>query len=64
MLSLLVSILVACIIFGLIYWILTVIPLPAPFAQIIRVVLIVIFCIWIIYILLGLTGSVHPLLLR
>ena len=66
MLSLLVSILVACIIFGLIYWIITVIPLPAPFATIARVVCAVFFAVWLIYELLGLTGTGlgHPIFNR
>jgi hypothetical protein len=57
MLGLLVSILVACIVFGLLFWIISLIPLPPPFGQIIRVVLVVIFAIWIIYTLLGLAGG-------
>jgi hypothetical protein len=55
--GLLVSVLVACIILGLLYWIFTLIPLPAPFAQIARVVIVVIFCIWLIYLLLPLIGA-------
>jgi hypothetical protein len=66
MIGLLVSVLIACIIFGLLYWLITMIPLPAPFAQVARVILAVIFVIWIIYVLLGLTGGSlgygHPLL--
>jgi len=57
MLSLLITILVMCIIFGLIWWILSIIPLPAPFGQIARVVVVVIFCIYLIYLLLSLTGT-------
>lgn len=64
MLSVLVSILVAAIIFGLIWYVLTMIPLPAPFPQVIRVICIVIFCLWLIYALLGLTGGVDHSLLR
>ena len=57
MLGLLITVLVMCIIFGLIWWIFTQIPLPAPFAQIARVVIVVIFCIWLIYLLLPLAGG-------
>ena len=56
MISILVTILVMCIIFGLIWWILSVIPLPAPFGQIARVVCVVIFCIWLIYLILPFAG--------
>lgn len=64
MLGILVTILVMCIIFGLIYWIFQQIPLPAPFGRIAQVVIVVIFCIWLIYLLLPLaSGSLgHPLL--
>lgn len=62
MLSILVSILVMCLVFGLIWWILSLIPLPAPFAQIARVVVAVIFCIWLIYLLVPYAGFGHPLL--
>jgi hypothetical protein len=52
-----------CLIFGLIWWIITMIPLPAPFAQVARVVIAVIFCIWLIYLLVPYAGwSGHPLL--
>jgi len=57
MISFLVTILVMCIIFGLIWWILSIVPLPAPFAQIVRVVLAVIMVIWLIYLLLPLAGG-------
>ena len=62
MLGLLITILVMCIIFGLIWWIFTQIPLPQPFAKIAQVVIVVLFCIWLIYELLPLAGGVHPLL--
>ena len=62
--SVLVTILVMCIIFGLIWWVITMIPLPAPFAQVARVVIAVIFIIWMIYLLLPLAGGGfgHPYL--
>lgn len=62
MLSILITILVMCIIFGLIWWIISVIPLPAPFARVAQVVCVVIFCIWLIYLLLPLAG--HGVLIR
>jgi hypothetical protein len=65
MLGILVTILVMCIIFGLIWWIFTLIPLPAPFGQIARVVIVVIFVVWLLYLLVPLTGGLalgHPLL--
>jgi len=60
MISVLVTILVLCLIAGLIWWILTLIPLPPPFAQVARMIVAVIFLIIVIYELLPLAG-VHPL---
>jgi hypothetical protein len=57
MLSLLVTILIMCLVFGLIWWILSLNPLPAPFGQVARVVVAVIFVIWLIYLLLGAVGG-------
>ena len=57
MISILVTVLVMAIIFGLIWWVLSVIPLPPPFGQIARVVCVVIFCLWLIYLLLPLAGG-------
>lgn len=67
MIGLLVTVLIMCIIFGVIWWIITLIPLPPPFMQIARVVIAVIFLIWLIYLLLPLAGSGgfgHPLVVR
>jgi hypothetical protein len=41
--SLLITILVLCLVFGVVYYIITLIPLPAPFAQIALIVLALIF---------------------
>ena len=60
MISVLVTILVLCLIFGLIWWIFSLIPLPPPFGQIARVVIAIIFLLIVIYELLPLAG--HPLL--
>ena len=57
MISVLVTILVLCLIFGLVWLILTKIPLPAPFAQIAQIALLVIFLIILLYMLLP--GGFH-----
>jgi hypothetical protein len=60
MIGALITILIVVLIIGLIVYIADVIPLPPPFAQIIRVVAIVIGCIIIIMILAGLMpGGPH-----
>lgn len=53
----LVDFLVAIIIFGLLYWIVGMIPIPDPFKRIAMVVIVVVFCIWLIYFLFGLAGA-------
>lgn len=57
MIPFLIQFLIALIIFGLIYWIVGMIPLPDPFKKIAMVVLVVVFCIWLIYVLLGFLGG-------
>ena len=53
----LIEILIGAIVLGLIFWILSLIPLPDPFGRIVQVVLVVIVAIWLIYILAGLIPS-------
>jgi hypothetical protein len=50
----LIEILITLIIVGLVFWIIQQIPIPEPFGRIIRVVLVVVFAIWLIYVLAGL----------
>jgi hypothetical protein len=52
MIDLLVSLLVVCIVFGLIYWVIEQLPLPAPFGNIARVIVVVIGCIILLTFLL------------
>lgn len=49
----LIQILIALIIVGLILWAITQIPMDPAISRIIRVVVIVFVCIWLIYALLG-----------
>ena len=55
MINLLVTLLFLIIILGVIYWILTIIPLPAPFMKIAQIVMAVIVLLFLIGIF---TGSV------
>jgi hypothetical protein len=57
----LIALLIFVIVVGLIYWIITMIPLPEPFKQILTVVFIVLV---VIYLLSWLAGFVPPLPLR
>ena len=68
MISSLITLIIYLIIVGVIYWavttILGIIPLPAPIAQVIRVLLIVILVLVVVYALLGLAGTPMHLGLR
>ena len=56
LISLLVTILVVGLIIWLILYVIDLIPLPAPFHQVARIIVIVIAVIWLIKLLLGVTG--------
>jgi hypothetical protein len=64
MISVLVTLLIYCLVFGLIWWIVSLIPLPPPFARVAQVIVAVIFLLIVIYELLPLAGGGlgHPLL--
>lgn len=67
MLSLIVSVIVVCMIVELLLWAIANLPfIPAPMAQILRVVIIVVACLWLISVLLGHSGNLglHTPLLR
>jgi hypothetical protein len=53
MIDLLIYLLVLCLIFGLIFWVIRQIPLPAPFASIAIAVIGVIFIIILLSMLVG-----------
>jgi hypothetical protein len=53
MITLLIWLLFLVIIFGLVWWIITLIPLPAPFGQVAQVVVAVIFLLVLLSVLLG-----------
>ena len=52
MITLLIQLLVACLVFGLLWYALSFIPLPPP----LRIAVNVIFCLLAIFVLLGLVG--------
>jgi hypothetical protein len=51
--SFLFSILVMVIVLGLIYWLITMLPLPAPFKQIATVLVVVICLLYLLSLLFG-----------
>lgn len=53
MLSLLITLLVVCLIIGLVYWALQQIPMPQPVKAIVTVVLVVIACIYLLTLIPG-----------
>lgn len=67
MISLLITVIVVCMVVGLLLWAIANLPfIPAPMAQILRVVIIVVACLWLIDILVGHAGvfGVHGVLLH
>ena len=65
MIGTLIGVIVVLIICGVVYWaieqLLPLIPLPAPFAQIIRVLMILILVLIVIWVLLQILGAVVAL---
>ena len=62
MLSLLIWFLVLLIVFAIVWWILSMIPIPPQFRWIANVVLAIIFLIIVVSLLTGNIGGLHPLL--
>jgi uncharacterized membrane protein YwzB len=62
MISLLISILIACLFFGLLYWALTTISPSQPFLKVGQVAIVVVFVIWLIYELLPFASGAHRFL--
>jgi hypothetical protein len=56
LITLLIYALIVIIILSLVWWVLTMIPLPAPFAKIAQVVIVVIACLILILLLLNFIG--------
>lgn len=54
MLSLLVTLLIIVLVVAVFFWILTMIPIPQPFLNIIRAIVAIIVLIWLIYALVPL----------
>jgi len=57
MISLLIDLLVLCLVFGVAYWIIGLLPLPAPFRQIALVVMALIFLLVLLNWLLPFAGG-------
>lgn len=61
MLTLIISAIVAFIFAGLAYWVISLIPMPSPFPEIIRVLVIVAVAYYLISIFFGPGSSIHYL---
>ena len=58
MMSLIVNVIVVCMVVGILLWAIANLPfIPAPMGQILKVVIIVIACLWLINFLLGHSNS-------
>ncbi|HTF70897.1 MAG TPA: hypothetical protein VK638_50330 [Edaphobacter sp.] len=56
MISLLISLLFLCLIFAIFWWILRMIPVPAPFAWVVQVIFAIVFLIALVSLLTGSWG--------
>jgi hypothetical protein len=55
--GLLIDLIIVLVVVGLALWILQQIPMDATIARIIRVVIIVFVCVWLLYVLVGFLPS-------
>ena len=53
MLSLLISLLILCLILGVVYWIITMIPVPPPMTWVVRVIFAIICLVALVSLLTG-----------
>jgi hypothetical protein len=60
----LVDLLILVLVAGLIYWLLTVLPVPQPFKNVAIAIFIVICIIWLLGVAFGSFPAPHPLFLR
>jgi hypothetical protein len=60
MISLLISILVLALIIGILFWALTLLPIPQPFLNVIKFILVLICLIYLLGLIPG-VGYSHPI---
>ena len=63
MLTLLLYFVIALVVVGLVLWIVTLLPIDETIKKIIRVVVIVFICLWLLYVVIGFlpSGGLPPL---
>lgn len=64
MLSLLLTLLIVCLVVGVFYWIVTLLPLPAPAKQVAMVICAIILLVWMLGVVFGVDGVPWRLQLR
>lgn len=64
MLAFLIYLLILVIVASVVWWALSQFPLPAPIANIVRVLVVVIFCVILIWLLLGFIPAIGTPLRR
>lgn len=57
MISLLITVLMVCLIFGVVWYLVRLLPLPEPFGMVAQVVILLIFVLVLIGFLMPLTGA-------
>ena len=53
MIDILVSVLILCLVVGLIIWVIRILPIPEPFGTVVQAIIALIFVIWLLGVLLG-----------
>ena len=64
MISLLIGLLVLCLIIGVVFYIIGLFPIPAPFGNIVRAIVALIFLLILLNYIGVFGGGVHPFVLR
>ena len=62
--SILIELIIVLVVVGLALWVLSQVPMDPTIARIIRVVVIVFVCIWLLYLLVGFLPGSWPVLRR
>lgn len=55
--SILISLLIICILLALFYYVINALPLPGPIKQVATVIIVVLFCLWLVHLLLSYQGT-------
>lgn len=64
MFGFLLYLLAACLVGGLIYWLLTMLPIPQPFKNVVLIIFVVICIVWLLGVFFGGFPMPRPIFMR